>query len=231
MITIRKSSERGHFDYGWLNTYHTFSFNTYYDVKYMSFRTLRVINEDVVIPHQGFDTHSHKDMEIITYIVEGELEHTDSTGTSSVIKRGDVQVMTAGSGVEHSEINSSNKSVHLLQIWITPSKKGLTQRYDEKHFPEKAKKDSLCLMVSGDGKNNSLMINQDVSLFSSMLYKNKKLSYNIEKKRAAWIQVISGELKVNDIVLVNGDGASIEHEKSIEITAKEDSEFLLFDLM
>jgi redox-sensitive bicupin YhaK (pirin superfamily) len=231
MITIRKSEDRGHFDYGWLNTYHTFSFNTYNDTKHMSFRTLRVINEDVVISQQGFDTHPHKDMEIITYIVDGELSHTDSTGTTSSIKRSDVQVMTAGTGVEHSEINDSKKLVHLLQIWIIPSKKGLKPRYDEKKFAEKNKKNNLCLLVSNDGRKNSLIINQDVLLFSSIMEKGKNISYNIEKGRGVWIQVISGEISINDITLGKGDGASIEQEKSINIISKDDAELLLFDIL
>ena len=241
MITIRKSNERGHLDHGWLNTYHTFSFGDYYDVKHMNFRTLRVINEDVILGAEGFGTHPHSNMEIITYIVKGTLAHKDSTGTISNIKRGDVQVMSAGMGVEHSEFNHSKKEpVHLLQIWIKPEKLGLTPRYDEKHFAKKIKHNTLCLLVSNDGHDNSLMIHQDVLLFSSILEKDKKISYNIsnssiKENRGLWIQLISGEIEIttkgsNTIQLSKGDGASIEKEKQIEIIAKKDAELLLFDL-
>jgi len=228
MFIIRKSLDRGHFDYGWLSTYHTFSFSAYYDPKHVSFRSLRVINEDIVVPNEGFDTHPHKDMEIITYIIDGELTHTDSTGTASKIRRGDVQVMTAGTGVEHSEYNRSSKPVHLLQVWITPEKNGLKPSYAEKNFPEKLRKNSLYLIVSDDGA--SLKINQDVKVYSSILEKDHRLSYNIQSGRGAWIQVISGELHVQDMILVKGDGVSIEDESHIGLLAKEKSEFLLFDL-
>jgi len=230
MIIVRKSQDRGHFDYGWLNTKHTFSFNTYYDPKHVSFRSLRVINEDVVLPNEGFGTHPHKDMEIITYIISGELTHKDSTGTISTIKQGDIQVMTAGTGVTHSEYNNSQNIVHLLQIWITPSKKNLTPKYNEKKISNISKKNKLCLIASNDEKNNSLLINQNTLVFCSSLEKNKVILYSPLENRGIWIQVISGELNVNNIILTSGDGASIEREKLVEINAKTNSEFLLFDL-
>jgi len=230
MFNIRRSLDRGHFDYGWLNTYHSFSFSDYYDPKHVSFRSLRVINEDVVSANEGFDTHPHKDMEIITYIVDGELTHTDSTGASSIIRRGDVQAMTAGFGVEHSEYNRSSKPVHLLQIWITPVKKGLKPIYAEKNFSENLRRNSLRLIASNDGREDSLKINQDVSVYSSILEMNNKLSYTIRTGRGVWMQVISGELHIRDIILASGDGISIEKETAIDILAELDSEFLLFDL-
>ncbi|MGV8161713.1 MAG: pirin family protein [Candidatus Nanoarchaeia archaeon] len=231
MIVIRKSEERGHYNYGWLETRHTFSFNTYYDLSHMGFRTLRVINEDFVLQNEGFGTHPHKDMEIITYIIDGELTHTDNTGIKSIIKKGNVQVMTAGLGIEHSELNESKKKVHLLQIWIQPSKKGLIPRHDEKQFAKELKKNKLHLIVSNDAQNNSLMINQDVLLFTCMLEKNKEISYMLNKNRGVWIQVISGELQINKVILSGGDGAAIEQETNIKIVATSNSEFLLFDLM
>src|SRR5215207_1132942 len=170
MITIRQSNQRGHFDHGWLNTYHTFSFDQYYDPRYMGFRSLRVINEDFVAPGRGFPTHGHRDMEIITYILEGALKHEDSMGNGSVIRPGDVQRMTAGTGVRHSEKNASDRDgVHLLQIWIMPDAENLTPGYEQKAFTEAERREQLRLIASNDGRDDSVRLNQDVSLFASIL--------------------------------------------------------------
>ena len=231
MITLRKSTDRGHADHGWLKSYHTFSFADYHDLKFMGFRQLRVINEDWVEPGQGFGTHPHRDMEIITYVVEGALEHKDSLGTGSVIRPGDVQVMSAGMGVTHSEFNHLEKDpVHLLQIWIMPSGRGLKPTYQQKIFSPEEKTDKLCLIVSGDGRNGSLKINQDADLYSSLLMKNSNLIHSFSLNRCGWVQVVRGELLANETRLQSGDGAAIEAEKNLYLQAVQSSEFLLFDL-
>jgi len=222
MITIRKSSERGHFDYGWLNTRHTFSFNTYHNKNYMGFRSLIVINEDVVQSGQGFGAHPHDNMGIITYIVSGELAHKDSGGHTSVIRKGTVQIMSAGEGVVHSEFNDSKKPVHLLQIWIVPEKRNTPMRYAEKKLENK--KDSLNLIA--DNKE----VYQDVIIYSCNLKDKKNIKYSLEKGRGLWIQLIEGMIKVNNKEINKGDGVSIEDEHEINILAKKNSEFLMFDL-
>jgi len=232
MIITRKSSERGHADHGWLDTYHTFSFNTYYDQKFMGFRHLRVINEDYVKAGNGFGTHPHNDMEIITYIVKGALEHKDSMGNGSVIRRGDIQRMSAGTGVMHSEFNpSSTEDVHLLQIWIFPEKRGIEPSYEEKRFDDSEKVDTLRLLVSKDGENGSVRINQDAKLYSSILNEGKELTYTLDPARHAWLQVIGGSINVNGSELRAGDGAGVKEESELKIKANEKSEFLLFDLV
>ncbi len=231
MIAIRESKQRGHFDHGWLNTYHSFSFAGYQDEKHMGFRSLRVINEDRVKPRSGFGRHSHREMEIITYIISGELKHEDSSSQGGVIRRGDVQHMSAGKGIMHSEFNSSEtETVHFLQIWLYPEKEGLQPSYDQKHFSDNDKHNRLCLIASPDASDGSLFINQDVYLYASLLDKENLLGYGLDDGRAAWIQVISGELEINGRILSAGDGASIEHTDKLNIKAKEQSEFLLFDL-
>ena len=232
MIQIRKANERGHADHGWLNTSHTFSFGDYYDQKFMGFRSLRVINEDRVEGGAGFPTHPHRNMEIITYILEGELEHKDSMGTGSVIRRGDVQLMSAGTGVTHSEFNPSKKDlVHLLQIWILPDQNNLKPSYQQKMFPEKERSDKLRLLVSPDGQDGSLTIHQDVRLFASLLNKGKKLEYELKVGRHAWLQITKGALSLNGKNLKAGDGAAISEETHLTIEAVSSSEFLLFDLV
>jgi len=231
MITLRKSHERGHFDHGWLNTYHTFSFDQYYDPRYMGFRSLRVINEDFVAAGRGFPMHGHRDMEIITYILEGGLKHEDSMGNGSVIRPGDVQRMTAGTGVRHSEKNASDRErVHLLQIWILPNAEDLTPGYEEKAFTEEERHGHLRLIASNDGRDDSVRLNQDVSLFASILDADQEIERVMEPARYAWIQVARGAIDVNGEKAEQGDGIVIVSEATLKIRAEEPSEILLFDL-
>ena len=231
MINIRKAKERGHFDFGWLDTYHTFSFGDYYDPEFMGFRSLRVINEDRVTPRTGFPKHGHRDMEIITYVLEGELQHRDSMGNGSVIRPGEVQRMTAGSGVTHSEANSSETdAVHLLQIWILPNAPGLTPGYEQKTFTDEEKCGRLRLVASGDGRDGSVTINQDAAIYASVLEPDSEVVHPLRANRNAWIQVARGAVTVNGHDLNQGDGAAISAESAIAIGAREKSEVLLFDL-
>jgi quercetin 2,3-dioxygenase len=231
MITIRRSRERGHFDHGWLNTYHTFSFDQYYDPRYMGFRSLRVINEDFVAPGRGFPTHGHSDMEIITYILEGALKHEDSMGNGSVIQPGDVQRMTAGTGVRHSEKNALDKErVHLLQIWILPNADNLTPGYEQKAFSEEQRRGQLRLIASNDGRDDSVRLNQDVSLFASILDADQQLERVMDPTRYAWVQVARGSITVNGEKADQGDGVVVVAEPSLAIRANEAAEILLFDL-
>jgi redox-sensitive bicupin YhaK (pirin superfamily) len=227
LIEIRKSDDRGHFDFGWLNTYHTFSFGEYDDPAHVQFSVLRVINEDRVQAAQGFDTHAHANMEIVTYVIEGALKHVDSTGSSSLIQHGDVQRMTAGSGIRHSEFNASDRDpVHLLQIWIYPEKKNLNPGYEQKNFSDL--RNRLCLVVSPEGKEGALKIHQDVSIFASKL-QGKKISHSLAPGRTAWIQVIEGPLSCNGQTLQTGDGAAITEERELTLESAK-AHFLLFDL-
>ena len=231
MITIRKSRERGHFDHGWLNTYHTFSFDQYYDPRYGGFRSLRVINEDFVAAGRGFPTHGHRDMEIITYILEGALKHEDSMGNGSVIRPGDVQRMTAGTGVRHSEKNASDKErVHLLQIWILPNAESLAPGYEQKAFSEEERRGQLRLIASEDGRDDSVRLNQDVSLFASILDDGQGIEHTIDPQRYAWLQVAHGSVAVNGEKAEQGDGLVIVAESSLTIRAEVPAEILLFDL-
>jgi redox-sensitive bicupin YhaK (pirin superfamily) len=231
MIQLRKSNERGHQDHGWLNSFHTFSFADYYDPKHMGFRALRVINEDYVAAGEGFPTHPHRDMEIITYILSGELAHKDSMGTGSVILPGDVQKMSAGSGVKHSEFNHSKKeSVHLLQIWIMPDKEGIKPSYEQKNFSREEKLNRLRLVGSPDAREGSVSIQQDAELYVSILEKGKSLTHELSKSRFAWIQVARGEIEIGGKTLSQGDAAAISDETHITISGREESEFLLFNL-
>jgi len=231
MIKIRPSNERGHLNYGWLDTYHTFSFSEYHDPDWMAFRTLRVINEDCVQPGEGFGTHAHRDMEIITYVLQGALEHKDSMGNGSIIRPGDVQRMSAGTGVTHSEFNpSKSELVHLLQIWIFPEKKGLKPEYEQKRFEESQKKGRLCLIASRDGREGSVTIHQDASLYAAVLKNGQKLEHSIDKNRHAWIQVARGSISLNGQLLNQGDGAAVSEEKRLEMIGKDDADLLLFDL-
>ncbi|HEY8188527.1 MAG TPA: pirin family protein [Pyrinomonadaceae bacterium] len=231
MITIRKANERGHLDLGWLNTYHTFSFDQYYDPKYMGFRSLRVINEDTVQPQHGFPTHGHRDMEIITYILEGALEHRDSMGNGSIIRRGDAQRMSAGTGVRHSEANpSEDAAVHLLQIWILPEQQGLRPEYEEKKFSDDEKHNRLRLIVSPGGDDGSVRIHQDASVYASVLDERQEVDHALAAGRSAWLQVAAGSVVLNDVALKQGDGAAISQESKLRIAASEPAEVLLFDL-
>jgi redox-sensitive bicupin YhaK (pirin superfamily) len=231
MITIRRSNERGHFDHGWLNTYHTFSFDQYYDPRYMGFRNLRVINEDFVAPGRGFPKHGHRDMEIITYILEGALKHEDSMGNGSVIRPGDVQRMTAGTGVKHSEANASDRErVHLLQIWILPNTVGLEPGYEQKAFGEDERRRQLRLIASEDGRDGSVQVHQDISLFASILAAGEEVERAMDQQRYAWLQVARGAIDVNGERGNQGDGLIAIGESSLQIRAEQDAEVLLFDL-
>jgi len=231
MISIRKSKERGHFDHGWLNTYHTFSFDQYYDPRYMGFRNLRVINEDFVAPGRGFPTHGHRDMEIITYILEGALKHEDSMGNGSVIRPGDVQRMTAGTGVRHSEKNASDtERVHLLQIWILPHTVGLEPGYEQKAFTDDERRGQLRLIASEDGREGSVEVHQDISLFASILDAGQEVERTMNEARYAWIQVARGSISLNGQNAEQGDGVIVVGESSLKIKAQDDAEILLFDL-
>jgi redox-sensitive bicupin YhaK (pirin superfamily) len=231
MITIRKSEDRGHFDLGWLDTYHTFSFDQYYDPAHTHWRSLRVINEDRVQQGQGFPTHSHRDMEIITYILSGALEHRDSMGNGSVIRPGDVQRMSAGAGVAHSEFNpSETEPVHLLQIWILPEEHGLPPSYEEKHFSDEERQGRLRLIASNDGRDGSVTIHQDAQLFAGILAAGQTVAQTIDEKRSAWLQIARGTIRLNDVELKQGDGAAVRDEKELTITAHDQAEILLFDL-
>ena len=231
MITIRPSAERGGGNHGWLNTKHTFSFADYWDPKWMGFRSLRVINEDRVRPNAGFPTHPHRDMEIITYVLSGKLEHKDSLGTGSVILPGDGQRMTAGSGIRHSEFNpSTTEPVHFLQIWILPEKAALPPSYEQKSFPEDQKRGKLRLIASRDAREESVKIHQDVKLYVSLLRPDEEVAHQLAKERYAWLQVARGAVKLNGKKLTQGDGAAISDETMLTLKATEDAEVLLFDL-
>jgi len=231
MITIRKSEDRGHFDLGWLDTYHTFSFDQYYDPAHVHFRSLRVINEDRVQPAHGFPTHSHRDMEIITYILSGALEHRDSMGNGSVIRPGDVQRMTAGTGVSHSESNPSDaESVHLLQIWILPKAHGLAPGYEEKAFAEEERCGRLRLIASDDGSEGSVSINQDARVYATLLDAGQLVTHPLQPTRHAWLQVARGTVRLNGLELKQGDGAAVSKESELSISAHDRAELLLFDL-
>src|ERR1700739_740186 len=231
MIQIRPSQERGGGNHGWLKTHHTFSFNDYWDPKWMGFRSLRVINEDWVAPDTGFPTHPHRDMEIITYILEGKLEHKDSLGVGSIILPGDGQRMTAGRGIRHSEFNpSKSEQVHLYQIWLLPEKKGLEPSYEQKSFAAEEKQGKLRLIASPDAQDGSVKINQDARLYVSLLKPGEEVTHSFGKSRHGWLQVAKGSVEVNGKFLTAGDGAAISDEQKIAFKAEEDSEVLLFDL-
>jgi redox-sensitive bicupin YhaK (pirin superfamily) len=233
MIRIRPSAARGHANHGWLDTYFTFSFANYYDSKHMGFRDLRVINEDRVSAGKGFGAHPHNDMEIITYIIEGELSHRDSTGTEATIRQDDVQRMSAGTGVVHSEYNHSDKPVHLLQVWIMPEADGLQPSYEDRTIPRTEKLNRLRLIASHDGRDGSTRINQDASVYASLLDSGKSLELAVQPGRHAWVQLVSGELDVNGTRLAKGDGAAISDESKLSLASvggDGTAEFLLFDL-
>jgi quercetin 2,3-dioxygenase len=231
MINIRKSEERGHADHGWLNTHFSFSFADYFDPEHVQFRTLRVLNDDRVAGGAGFPTHPHRDMEIVTYVLEGALEHRDSMGNGSVIKPGDVQYMSAGTGITHSEFNpSKTETLHLLQIWMLPEKAGLKPAYDQKNFSRAEKQGKLRLVASPDGSDGSVKIRQDNLLYATVLDKDEKVRHELKPGRHAYIQVAKGKAKLNSVALKEGDGAEISAEKAVELTGVDDAEVLLFDL-
>jgi len=232
MITVRRSQDRGGGDHGWLNTRHTFSFDTYYDPHYVHFRALRVINEDFVQPGQGFPTHPHRDMEIITYVLEGALQHQDSLGNGSIIRPGDGQRMSAGKGILHSEANASKtEPVHLLQIWILPERKGIEPGYEQKAFSEEEKRGRLRLIAARDGQDGAVAVHQDVSLYVSLLDKDQRVEHTLAPARHSWLQVARGAVELNGARLAQGDGAAISDEQKLAIAGAQDgSEILLFDL-
>jgi redox-sensitive bicupin YhaK (pirin superfamily) len=231
MITIRRSEDRGHANHGWLDSFHTFSFADYHDPAHMGFRALRVINEDRVQPSRGFGTHSHRDMEIVTYIIAGALEHRDSMDNGSVIRPGDLQLMRAGTGVTHSEFNHSDSAaVHLLQIWIQPDRAGLAPAYEEKHFPAEQRRDVLRLVVSPDGREGSLPIHQDAEIRAGILGAGAVVEHALKPGRHAWIQMVEGAADVNGVRLEAGDGAAVSDETALRIASTHGCELLLFDL-
>ena len=231
MVTIRKAGERGHFQHGWLDTYHTFSFADYHDPRWMGFRSLRVINEDRVAPGQGFGTHPHRDMEILTYVLEGGLRHRDSMGNGEVIRPGEVQRMTAGTGVTHSEFNDSkSEPVHLLQIWVFPEKKGLAPGYEQKFFADAEKCGRLRLVASPEAYDGSVKIHQDVRLYASLLGAGEDVTHKLAAGRAAWVQVARGSVTLNGQRLDQGDGASVSEEAAVKLAGVKEAEVLLFDL-
>ena len=231
MITRRPARERGHADHGWLDTWHTFSFARYYDPQHMGFRTLRVINDDIVKAGAGFGTHPHDNMEIVTYVLDGALEHKDSMGTGSVLRPGDVQHMTAGTGVTHSEFNhDADRDLRLLQIWILPERRGLEPGYEEANFPIEEKRDRLRLIVSPGGRQESLKIHQDVSVYASVLDEGRTVIHELKPGRHAWVQVARGDVEVNGVALEQGDGAAVSDEAKLVIAGRRQAEFLVFDL-
>ena len=231
MIRVRKAEERGHFDHGWLNTYHTFSFDEYYDPRHMGFQALRVINEDRVVPGAGFPTHSHRDMEIVSYVLEGALEHRDSMGNTSVIRPGEVQRMSAGAGVTHSEYNPSRaEPLHFLQIWILPERRGLAPSYAQKAFPEEERRGRLRLVASPDGGAGSVRIHQDARLLSALLAPGQEALHELAPGRHAWVQVARGAIAVNGETLTAGDGAAVSEEASVWLSDKDQAEVLVFEL-
>lgn len=230
-MIIRRAEERGYADHGWLRTFHTFSFANYYDPAHMGFRALRVINEDRVLPGMGFGTHSHRDMEIISYVLEGELAHRDSTGGSEIIRPGEVQRMSAGTGVTHSEFNNSDDQlVHFLQIWIIPERQGLEPSYEQKAFPLAERQGKWRLVASRDGRDGSLTVHQDVNLYSGLFAASQSARYQIPASRYAWLQVARGQVAVNGELLAAGDAAAFTAAGSIELSGEDEAEILLFDL-
>ena len=233
MITVRRSAERGHANHGWLDTYHSFSFADYFDAHNMGFRSLRVINEDRVQPGQGFGTHSHHDMEIITVVLSGVLEHKDSMGNQGIIRPGEIQRMSAGTGVRHSEFNpSATEPVHLYQIWILPEQKAIEPSYEQKTVSKDDRKGRLALLADKEPNSNAVKIDQDAMLYSAILERSQSLTHTIVAPRAAYVQVASGKVAVNGVVLEAGDGASIRQEPTLDLSGADDktSEVLLFDL-
>lgn len=231
MIAVRPGNERGHFDHGWLDTFHTFSFGDYYDPNFTQFRALRVMNEDRVAPGQGFGMHGHRDMEIVTYVLEGALAHKDSLGNGSTLSPGELQRMTAGSGIRHSEYNpSATEPVHLYQIWLLPERPGLTPSYEQKPFEREGRRHAWQLVASPDAAEGSLRIHQDARIYLAELAPAQTLARDIQAGRHAWLQVLRGRLSLGDQQLQAGDAAAISDERQIELSADQPSEVMLFDL-
>lgn len=230
-LTVRRANERGHADHGWLNTYHTFSFASYQDPAHMGFRNLRVINEDRVQPGRGFGTHPHQNMEIISYVLEGGLEHKDSMGTGSVILPGEVQRMSAGTGITHSEFNASKQEfVHFLQIWLLPAKNGIKPEYEQKAIAPKENHGGIQLVASPDGANGSVTIHTDARLFAGRFFAGQTSEVLLKKQRHAWVHIARGSAQINGVELFAGDGASLSNEQLVAIESTKDCEVLVFDL-
>jgi quercetin 2,3-dioxygenase len=231
MMTIRKASERGHADHGWLDSHHTFSFASYYDEEHMGFRGLRVINDDRVAPGQGFGSHPHRDMEIISYVLEGALAHKDSMGTGAVIRPGDVQRMSAGTGVLHSEYNASqDEAVHFLQIWLIPAKQSVKPSYEQKTFTDAEKRGALKLVASPDGKDGSVTINSDARVYAGIFGGGQKAELGLGQGRGAWVHVARGKVRVNGRELGEGDGVAVEGEGVVRFEGVDEGEVIAFDL-
>jgi quercetin 2,3-dioxygenase len=231
MIAVRKAEERGRSQISWLDSFHTFSFSDYYDPAHMGFRSLRVINDDTVAPAGGFGTHGHRDMEIITYVLDGALEHSDSLGTGSVIRPGDVQKMSAGSGIRHSEFNhSKNSPVHFLQIWIVPDRSGVAPAYEQINFSREAKLGKLLLVASNEKRDGLIHLQQDAQLYVTVLEGNQSVEHTLANGRHGWVHIARGSVHVNGQLLKAGDGAAITAESKIEISAAPEGEVLVFDL-
>ncbi len=231
MIAIRRAAERGHANHGWLDTYHTFSFASYHDSRHMHFRALRVMNEDFVAPGQGFGTHPHADMEIVTYVLEGALEHRDSMGNGEVLRPGEFQRMSAGTGITHSEFNpSDSEPVHLYQIWLFPDQKGIAPSYEQKRFAEEERRNRLRIVASRDAADGSLLIHQDTRIFLSSIDGGKQVNKPLDEGRHAWLQVLRGQVSLNGQALDTSDGAAVSDERLLTIDAQTDAEILLFDL-
>ena len=230
-LTVRKSSDRGYANHGWLESYHSFSFAEYFDRKHMHFSALRVINDDVIAPGQGFGMHPHRDMEIVTYMLQGELQHRDSIGNGSIIRAGDVQRMTAGTGIVHSEANASDSSsVHLLQIWIMPDRLNLEPGYEEKHFSMEQKLNQWCLVAAGDNQESALKVNQDMQLYATILDTNASLAYLVNDNRSAYLHVARGSIEIDGQKFETGDAIMLNGSTELLIKADAESELLLFDL-
>ena len=232
MITVRRSADRGHASHGWLDSYHTFSFADYHDPRFMGFSVLRVLNQDRVTPGQGFGTHGHRDMEIVSYVLEGTLEHKDSLGTGSQMRPGDVQLMSAGTGVMHSEFNPSRtEGLHFLQMWILPHARGTKPRYEQKHFAEEERRGRLHLVVAPDGRDGALTIGQDARLYVSVLGPGEHVEHALAPGRGAWLHVARGRVRAGGEVLGPGDGAALEGEPSIALAGEERADLVLWDLL
>jgi redox-sensitive bicupin YhaK (pirin superfamily) len=232
MISIRKSNERGHADHGWLNTYHTFSFGSYFDPAHMGFRSLRVMNEDRVAAGQGFGTHPHKDMEIVSYVLEGALEHQDSLGNGEVLRPGEFQRITAGTGIAHSEFNPlQDQPTHFYQIWLLPRRNGLAPSYKQKRFDDSELRNTLRMVASPEGENGSLTIHQDARIYLAKLDAKKTVEFDLSSGRHAWLQVLRGTVMLNGTMMDASDGAAVSNESKLAITAAANAEVLLFDLV
>jgi quercetin 2,3-dioxygenase len=231
MLLIRRAHERGHANHGWLDSFHSFSFGDYYDPEHMSFRSLRVINEDRVAPGNGFGTHPHRDMEIISYVIEGAIEHRDSIGNGSVIRPGDVQRMSAGTGITHSEFNpSETEAVHFLQIWVVPEPTGLAPSYEQKAFDRLEKQGQLRLVASQDGRENSVVVHQDVNIYATILVAQASVQLDLQTDRYYWVQVVRGEIVVNGEAVSAGDAIALSQESQLSLTGQQETEVLVFDL-